>query len=114
MNTPEYTAIYNRKPIYSGDTLRGLTLKITDKETGDPVIPTSVCCQIRTRVGTLLHGYTPTISAEGVVNIPPFTTTDVAQGTYYYDVQYVLQSGEVRTYLAGKIEILADISRCHT
>ncbi len=40
-----------------GDTVDGFTLQIHDQDTLEPIIPLSVCSQIKTKDGAVLHQY---------------------------------------------------------
>lgn len=112
-----YTATYDRKPIYRGDTLDALRITITDTETGDKVIPVSLCVQIRSRYDKILANIGWSIDEDtGSITIdavPPEVTREFYPGVHRYDVEYTLPDGRVRTYLSGTVTVLKDVSVCH-
>ena len=114
MSKTNYTAIYDRKPIYRGDTLNPMRLTLVDRESGETVVPTSLCVQIRSSFGKLLADVGWHIEGGKVVveAVPPETTRTFPVGVHKYDVEYTLPNGVVRTYVSGSIEILRDFSVC--
>lgn len=116
-SSTQYTAIYNRKPIYRGDTLDPLRITITDDIAEAHLIPVALCVQIRnssgklvTQVGTSVDVETGQVLIEAV---PPEVTRTFFPGVYRYDVEYTMPDGRVRTYVSGEITVLRDVSVCH-
>lgn len=109
-----YTAIYNRKPIYRGDTLDPMRLTLVDKDLDEAIVPTSLCVQIRSSYGKLLADVGWRVEGDKVVieAVPPEITRTFPVGKHKYDVEYTLPNGVVRTYVSGSIEILRDFSTC--
>lgn len=101
---------------FRGDTIPTFAVTIKDSVSGDPLIPTSVCVQIRSSSGRLIHSYTPSIDGgTGRVDVGPVSATDTAKfkpDAYKYDLQYTDSGGNVTTYLKGGVVILEDVSRC--
>lgn len=114
MTKTNYTAIYNRKPIYRGDTLNPMRLTLVDKDLEEAIVPTSLCVQIRSSYGKLLADVGWYVEGDKVVieAVPPETTRTFPVGVHRYDVEYTLPNGVVRTYVSGSIEILRDFSVC--
>lgn len=114
MSKTNYTAIYNRKPIYRGDTLNPMRLTLVDKDSDEAIVPTSLCVQIRSLQGKLLADVGWHVEGSKVVveAVPPETTRTFPVGVHRYDVEYTLPNGVVRTYVSGSIEILRDSSVC--
>src|SRR5699024_3043897 len=114
---PAYTATYDRKTIYQGDTMQPMAVRIDNKDTGEPLIPVAVCVQLRRYTGARLV-YTfetdidPLTGTVTVAAMLPEETAGVAPGAYVYDVEYTMPDGRVRTYLRGQINIIGDVSRC--
>ena len=110
-----YTATYNLPSIKRGDTLDPWSVKATVRETGEPLVPLSVCAQLRDGRGRVViplpHGIAPdgTVSLRGLYAA---TTAGLKPGTYRYDVEYTLSGGRVRTYLQGTLDIQEDVSQC--
>lgn len=114
MSKTRYTAIYNRKPIYRGDTLNPMRLTLVDKGSGEAIVPSSLCVQIRSSHGKLLADVGWHVEDGKVVieAVPPETTRTFPVGVHRYDVEYTLPNGVVRTYVSGSVEILRDSSVC--
>jgi len=45
------------------------------------------------------------------INIAGVETANLSPGEYVYDVQFTLPTGIVRTYVAGRVFVTADVSR---
>lgn len=113
----EYTAHYNKKSVYRGDTIDGMNVTIRNTEDDSPIIPIAICAQLRNRMGKLAYQFeyeiNPSTGTVHILPVPPSITAHFSPGVYKYDIEYTLLSGRVRTYLSGEIEILGDVSRCH-
>lgn len=114
MSNTNYTAIYNREPIYRGDTLNSMGLTLVDKTSEEAIVPTSLCVQIRSSLGRLLANVGWHIEGDKVVieAVPPEITRTFPVGVHKYDVEYTLPNGVVRTYVSGSVEVLRDFSTC--
>lgn len=55
---------------------------------------------------------TDQLNPEGIVSmtVPASDTKLITPGDYYYDFQFVSESGEVTTVLAGKVKVLKDVT----
>lgn len=106
-----YTAIHNRTTYLRGDTVDGFTFRLTDKEREEPVVPLSLCIQIKSSLGRVVHEYEVIIQTDGWIIVPP-VLADWEVGVYKYDVEYRLGDYSVRTYLEGTLPIVKDISEC--
>jgi hypothetical protein len=62
---------------------------------------------VQLSVGT---GITLVNAAGGVFDLGPFRAP-AAPGVYRYDIQFAYPDGRVRTYVAGKLKILPDVSK---
>lgn len=100
---------------YRGDTIPSFSITIKDKESGVPIIPESVCTQIRNGAGSLVHEYSPEIDIEtGKIvmgDISSTITSTFKPARYIFDVQYTTSDEVVTTYLKGSLTILGDVSR---
>ena len=111
----QYTAIYNLPAIKRGDTLDPWSVKATVRETGEPLVPTSVCAQLRDERGRVVIPMGHSIAPDGTVTLLGLSaqvTAGLKVGLYRYDVEYTLSGGRVRTYLQGTLEIQEDVSQC--
>jgi hypothetical protein len=103
----------------SGDTWSGINA-ITIQSAGSAVNLSS--CDIFIRVRSFHNVASPIVyefstlystiniisATEGKISIPP-QTIDIPAGTYNYDLKIKFPSGNKKTYLAGKWEILPSI-----
>lgn len=115
MNT-KYTGVFNREPIYRGDTLDGFRVTATVDDTGDLVVPAAVCMQLRNETGRLVHSFDVDIEPAGSILVRAVdgsVTAEWKAGVYRYDIEYTLPAGRVRTYISGSVTILGDVSQCH-
>lgn len=111
----KYTAHWDMETIYRGDTISGLKFCLRKKDTGLPIVPVSVCCQVRDRRKKLVHEYQASISSDGNIMLPQVDkeiTKTFDGDMYFFDVEFTLQSGKVRTYLAGRQKVIQDTSEC--
>ena len=111
-----YTATYNLPSIKRGDTLDPWSVKATVRETGAPLVPLSVCAQLRDERGRVVIPLPHGIAPDGTVTLlglPAQATAGLKAGLYRYDVEYTLTGGRVRTYLQGALDIQEDVSQCH-
>lgn len=108
---PKYTMIYPRAPHWRGDVVDGFELQISDEGSSQPVVPTSVCCQIRDEAGDVVYSYAPIIFPDGKVVFEAVTANWVA-GLYAFDVEYTMGGGKKRTYVTGTLPIMGDVSKC--
>lgn len=111
-----YTGVYNPKnKIKIGDTVNSWTFVI-EYEDGTPIIPDSICMQLKTGFGKLAFEYITNLDEltgeVTVMAIPADVTVDFTVGTYYYDVEYLLKDGSTKTYLEGKLQFINSISNC--
>lgn len=112
MEKPKYQVDFPRGIYLRGDTVDGFTCRFTEVESGNPIVPISVCCQIKTKFGKLLHTYTTTIDLDGTVTIPDVEAINFPDGEHVFDVEYTLAGGKKRTYITGTLPIKGDISNC--
>lgn len=113
---PTYTARYDRKSVWRGDTVKALSLRLSEED-GSPLVPISVCAQLRrSRDDDLIYEFAYTIDpGTGWVVIQPVAGSITSQwpvGMHDYDVQFTLPGGVVRTLLAGNFSVFEDVSRC--
>lgn len=112
---PKYTARHNLPSVYRGDTLDGFTIRLENKELAQPIVPESVCMQLRDGKGRIAALMPTQIAVDGLVTVVGLSAEETARlkpQTYIYDIEFTLPDGRVRTYLTGMVEILADISVC--
>lgn len=107
----EYQYTHNRAPVRRGDTLRGFAVTIlTPQDT--PLQVVHICCQIRWAHSRLIHTYkTEYDQLTGRLSIP-CVIADWNPGVYGYDIEYTLDSGLVRKFIAGSVTVLDSNSRC--
>lgn len=108
---PEYTYNHNRRPVWRGDTLKAVQFKVVQETTLIPVVPLSVCAQIRSKYDVLIHTYVAEIYPDGVVVLPD-VVADWPSGEYRYDVEYRLDNDITRTYFTGTITVKGDVAKC--
>jgi hypothetical protein len=111
---------YNIPDHQKGDTFDGIEFTIIDYATTTPVDLTGATakCQFRykKKIGTLQadlsigSGLTVTDAVNGVIEIDRIASIDWAVGTYYYDLEVTLASGDIKTYVEGTIKILQDVT----
>jgi hypothetical protein len=111
MVIPKYTYEHNRNPVWNGDTLKAVQFKIMDKETFLPIVPNSVCAQIRDKYGKILHTYDVEIYPDGTVVLPD-VLADWKQVDSFYDVEYNMDDNINRTFFTGTVTVLKDVSKC--
>lgn len=111
MDKPKYQMDFPRDVYMKGDTVDGFTCRFVDEITNDPIIPFSVCAQIKGKYGKLVHTYTYIIDPDGTVSFPDVVVT-WEQGDYVFDVEYILAGGKKRTYVTGTLPIKGDVSNC--
>ena len=113
MKKPRYAGKYNFDSIYRGDSF--LQKNITVSFEGQPVIPTKVLMQLRTKDNEFIYEFETEINElTGEVTI--FTVNkDITKnwpiGNHTYDIEYTLESGITRTYLYGALGVAEDVSR---
>lgn len=111
---PSYSALYNKGSFYRGDTIDGWNVTLRHKETNKSIIPVAAAMWLKNPSGKKVYEFDIDIDQEtGTVYIgpcPATVTEGFRPGTYYYDLEYTLESGKVRTYLKGQINILGDVS----
>jgi hypothetical protein len=113
MKKPKYAGKYNFDAIYRGDSL--LEKTITISANNEPLIPTKVCMQLRTKDDEFLYEFETEIDElTGKVTILMVDGEDTKLwpvGTHDYDVEYTLKEGAIRTYLYGNLAVNADVSK---
>lgn len=109
MDIPTYTMQYPRKVYYAGDTVDGFTFILNDN-IGDPIVPQKVNCQVRDAKGKVVYTYTPIVSLAGLVSFESFTAPKI-EGIYHFDVEYILSSGDKRTYIVGTLPIKKEVTK---
>lgn len=116
MSSPAYAAVWDRNPIYRGDTLDGFSMKMTKRDgTLDAIVPVIVCAHIVDGFGRMVAPMNHVIAADGTVTFERIDGVVTAQwraGLYAYDVEYTTTDGRVRTYLTGSITVIEDKSKC--
>lgn len=112
----KYTGNHKRLTSYKrGDTIPKFALRVVNQLSNEPIVPVSVCSQLRSEFDNLIHIFDVVIDADGTVTlgeIPTEFSKLFDAGEYFYDVQYTLADGRVVTYLQGSLKIEGDISRC--
>ena len=111
---PKYTGEWNRGLIYKGNTFDGFSIRIKNKITNEPIVPTSVRAQITNERGRHVHTLEYTISNTGRVTLGGVVgeiTETWAPGPYTFGVEYTGASGRVRTYIMGYFQIIEDNQR---
>ncbi len=112
---PKYTGEWNRGSMWRGDTLLGFSMRIADKDTGEPIIPVTVCAHIVDRIGRKVVALESSIGADGTVTfdrVDGQVTAAWRAGKYSFDVEYTRTDGVNRTYLTGSFTVLEDKSKC--
>ncbi len=108
---------YNLETTITGDTFNQVSFAVAPN--GSPLNLTgyTIKLQIRnTYTSTAVKsleigsGITVTNAAGGVFRIDAFVV-DFAAGTYVYDIQLTSSGGVVKTYIAGEMVILNDVTR---
>jgi hypothetical protein len=106
--------------IYRGDDLiKNVVVNNTSNPTFD-YTGTTILFQIKedteSAVAAIEATPTPVTTTLGTIevpiNIPGIETANLSPGEYVYDIQFTLPTtGIVRTYLAGRVLVTADVSR---
>lgn len=112
---PKYTGEWHRGNFWRGDTILGFSMRITDKDTGDPIIPVTVFTHVVDSFGRKVGSLSSSIAVNGSItfgSIDGEATADWRPGEYAFDVEYTLADGRSRTYLTGKFTILEDKTKC--
>jgi hypothetical protein len=56
-------------------------------------------CEVRNSAGTLMYSLTVNISTSGVLILSNANPIDVAEGTYYIDIQWTMSDGKIKTWV---------------
>lgn len=91
--------------IWAGDTLDAVTFQRAE-------VPVSVCAQIRSQFGTLMHTWAAEIDPDGTITLPMVQTQGWPVAIYKYDLEYRLADGKVRTFYGGNITLVGHGSSC--
>lgn len=117
MSRPRYTKEHDRESIWRGDSLDPLAITCRYAN-GDPIIPDTVCAQIRDKFGGLVHEYDVEINTTSgkviLERLDKSITSTFPTGILTYDVEYFMSDGSSKTYVCGEIFIDSDESRCQT
>lgn len=104
---------------YNGDTLdaKTYTLSTLVSNVATPINLTGVAIKWQfkegSRSGTLVKeitigtGITLTDAANGVFHMDAFRWT-YGSGVFYYDVQFTLADGSIKTYITGRLNVIED------
>jgi hypothetical protein len=111
MIIPSYTYRHDRPAVWNGDTLKAVQFKIMYEATLIPIVPNSVCAQIRDKYGKILHTYDVEIYPDGAVVLPD-VLADWKAVDGFYDVEYRLDNDINRTFFTGTVTVLKDVSKC--
>jgi hypothetical protein len=96
--------------------------KFTTNNNSDPSYDytgTSILFQMKAdtedTVALLQATPSPDVSTLGTIvvdlAIPGVQTANVSPGEYFFDIQYTLPDGRIRTYVTGRITVIADSAR---
>ena len=113
MTNPKYQMAFPMELTLRGDTVEGFTFRIHDQDTLDPIIPLSVCAQIKTAFGRLLHTYDVHINpVDGTLSFLDVNAIGWPAGVHEFDAEYIFATGERKTHLTGTLPIKEDVSSC--
>lgn len=117
MAKTKYTAEIELDSIYAGDSLPQWAIKVmeVDETSGNMLVPSEVCCMIRSYGGKVIHQYTPEIKVNGKVlfkRVDGDITKDWPSGLARWDIEYTMPNGRMRTYLRGTLRIYGGVSEC--
>lgn len=111
-------ARYDFPTLYEGDTHDGLSITVATTSSGstNPVDLSTVdiAMQVRTNEGVLTldfavgTGITKTDAANGVFRVDAFTIP--AAGVYDYDIEFTYADSSVKTYMGGKMTVVAGVT----
>lgn len=103
---------------YRGDTW-AMAWKLQDAN-GDPINLTGATARLQVRSfddvlmveASTANGRLTITPVDGKINMSiPFTATQIAPGTYRFDLEVTHASGVRRTYRSGHLIVLEDVSR---
>ena len=107
----KYSYRHNRGSFYKGDTIDALEVRLTLEADGSPIVPTSVCAQVYTSEGRVVHEWDVEILPDGSLVLPA-VDADWPALNYTYSIKYKLSDDRYRTYIIGSISIIDTGSRC--
>lgn len=114
--------VYNFPDHTAGDTVSRRRFSVTRTVDGvtrpEPLGGVEIRCCFRRSGGSarlaldfsLGHGLTLIDGAGGVFDLDEFTAPAVA-AVYVFDIEFTYPSGKCRTYVAGRLRVLPDVSR---
>lgn len=108
-------ATYNFSDIYKGDTMEDVTFQITEDGSAVDLTGSAIKMQLR-HAGKLYADFSLASSSIVVLNstggqfkVCP-GIVDIPARVYNYDIEVTLASGDRKTYIAGTINVLPEIT----
>lgn len=103
------------RAIKRGDTLDGFSIVLNNPDTGDLILPDSVCCQLKSSFGTVAHTFKTTIDPVTAVivfdGMSKDETRELKPAVYKFDIEFLID-GRSRTYVQGTLTVEEDQSQC--